>query len=108
MRLAGSTRLRREPLVGEAAGGLLGDIALEERLARAWLVAPDGRRWAGDEAIWRALYLAPVLGPLLRPLRWIPGFHLISQRVYQWVATHRRSLGCRIDHSSRHRKEADQ
>jgi predicted DCC family thiol-disulfide oxidoreductase YuxK len=97
VRLAGAAKLRREPLEGSEADRYLSDVTPERRLARAWLVAPDGRRWAGDDAIWHALYLAPVLGLLLRPLRWLPGFSSISRRVYAWVATHRRQLGCRID-----------
>jgi len=97
VRLAGEAKLRREPLIGEAADRYLSDLAPEQRLSRAWLVAPDGRRWAGDEAIWHALYLAPVLGALLIPLRSLPGFRSVSKRVYAWVATHRRQLGCRID-----------
>jgi predicted DCC family thiol-disulfide oxidoreductase YuxK len=97
VRLAGAAKLRREPLEGAEADHYLGDLTPEQRLSRAWLVAPHGRRWAGDEAIWQALYLAPVLGLLLRPLRWLPGFRPISRRVYAWVATHRRQLGCRID-----------
>ena len=97
MRLAGAAKLRRAPLVSDEADRYLGDLDPEQRLSRAWLVAPDGRRWAGDEAIWHALYLAPFLGLLLRPLRWLPGFHPLSEWVYRWVAIHRRSLGCRID-----------
>jgi predicted DCC family thiol-disulfide oxidoreductase YuxK len=97
VRLAGTKRLRRAPLLGDEADRLLSDIPPDRRLEQAWLVAPDGRRWAGPEAIWHALYLAPLLGPSLRPLRWLPGFHPISQRIYGWVATHRRSLGCRLD-----------
>ena len=97
MRLAGTEKLRRAPLLGDEADRVLGDIPPERRLDQAWLVAPDGRRWGGHEAIWHALYLSPLLGLLLRPLRWVPGFHPISERVYRWIASHRRTLGCRID-----------
>jgi predicted DCC family thiol-disulfide oxidoreductase YuxK len=97
VRLAGPERLQRAPLLGDEADRLLSDIPLDRRLEQAWLVAPDGRRWAGPEAIWHALYLAPWLGLWLRPLRCLPGFHTVSKRVYYWVASHRRSLGCRLD-----------
>jgi predicted DCC family thiol-disulfide oxidoreductase YuxK len=97
VRLAGEETLRREPLAGDVADRYLSHLTPEQRSSRAWLVAPDGRRWSGPEAIWHALYLAPRLGPLLRPLRWIPGFRPISDVVYGWIATHRNQLGCRID-----------
>jgi predicted DCC family thiol-disulfide oxidoreductase YuxK len=97
VRLVGEGKLRRAPLVSEEADRRLGDLSLEDRLARAWLVVPDGNRWGGPEAIWHALYLIPLLGPLLRPLRRLPGFHPVSERVYQWVASRRRNLGCRLD-----------
>jgi predicted DCC family thiol-disulfide oxidoreductase YuxK len=96
VRLAGKGKLRREPLIGEEADSLLSDLTPEQRLSRAWLIAPDGQRWGGDEAIWHALYLSPLLGPLLRPLRRIPGFRPISEWVYAWVARSRRQLGCQI------------
>ena len=97
MRLAGERKLRRHPLQSDEADRYLGDLTPEQRLSRAWLLAPDGRRWGGPEAIWHALYLAPVLGLLLRPLRWVPGFRPVSDIVYRWVATHRNQLGCRIE-----------
>ena len=53
MRLAGTKKLRRAPLLGDEADRVLGDIPPERRLDQAWLVAPDGRRWRGPEAIWR-------------------------------------------------------
>ena len=64
----------------------LAELSMEARLSRAWLVAPDGRRWGGAEAIWHALYLSPVLILVLLPLRWVPGFRPISEWVYAWVA----------------------
>jgi predicted DCC family thiol-disulfide oxidoreductase YuxK len=96
VRLAGEKRLRRVPLTSDEADRYLGDVDWETRLAQAWLSAPGGRRWGGAEAIWHALYRVPVLGPLLRPLRWLPGFHPLSRRVYRWVAAQRRNTGCRL------------
>lgn len=93
------------PLASREADAYLGDLDAETRSSQAWLVAPDGRRWSGAEAIWHAVYLAPVLGALLRPLRWLPGFHPISQRVYRWVAAQRRHAGCRIQQTGSHEKE---
>jgi predicted DCC family thiol-disulfide oxidoreductase YuxK len=106
VRLAGEERLRRVPLASEEADAYLGDLDVETRYSQAWLVAPDGRRWAGAEAIWHALYLAPLLGSVLRPLRWLPGFHPISRRVYRWVAAQRRHTGCRLPRTGSHEKEA--
>jgi predicted DCC family thiol-disulfide oxidoreductase YuxK len=107
VRLAGEERLRRAPLASEEADAYLGDLDSETRFSQAWLVAPDGRRWSGAEAIWHALYLAPVLGPILRPLRWLPGFHPISRRVYQWVAAQRRHTSCRLRATSSHEHEKE-
>jgi predicted DCC family thiol-disulfide oxidoreductase YuxK len=107
VRLAGNARLRRVPLISEEADQCLGDLSREQRLSRAWLIAPDGRRWGGAEAIWHALYLVPLLGLLLRPLRWLPGFHSISEQVYWWVASHRGSAACRLDQPTRGETEAD-
>ena len=97
MRLAGTEKLRRAPLLGEEADRVLCDVPPERRLEEAWLVASDGRRWHGPEAIWHTLYLSPFLALLLRPLRRAPGFHSISERVYRWVASQRRGPGCRLD-----------
>jgi len=80
------------PLRSEEAARLLRDLPAAERVRAAWLVAPDGRRWRGAEAIWHALYLAP-WGWLLRPLRLLPGFRRISDFVYDWVARHWGPLG---------------
>ncbi|MBI3910046.1 MAG: DUF393 domain-containing protein [Armatimonadetes bacterium] len=85
MCLVGEARLRLVPLRSEVAARLLEDVPAEERLRHAWLLAPDGRRWMGADAIWHTLYLAPG-GWLLRPLRRLPGFHWISDRLYDWVA----------------------
>jgi len=102
--LAGSHRLRQSPLLGAEAERFLGDVSPERRIEQAWLVSPDGRRWGGAEAIWHALYLSPALNLLLRPLRWIPGFHPIGNRVYRWVADQRDHAGCRLDSQDRQRK----
>jgi hypothetical protein len=89
--------LRRVPLLGEEADRVLNDLPPDRRLEQAWLVAPDGRRWAGPEAVWHALYLSSVLGLLLRPLRGLPGFHPLSRQLYQSISSRRRSQGCRLD-----------
>jgi predicted DCC family thiol-disulfide oxidoreductase YuxK len=107
VRLAGSDRLRRVPLLSKEADERLGELSLDERLSRAWLIAPDGRRWGGAEAIWHALYLAPLLGVLLRPLRVLPVFHPVSERVYRWVAAHRGGSACRLDRSPHGQTETE-
>ena len=85
--------IRIVPLGSEDADRHLADVDPETRFSQAWLVG-EGKRYGGHEAIWQGAYLLPG-GFLLRPLRWLPFFHPISQRVYRWVADNR-SSACRV------------
>lgn len=66
----------------------------EERARRAlYLVAPDGRRWSGAEAVARTALLLPgrwwsVLGRLLL----LPGLRQLAEVGYRWVARNRGPL----------------
>ncbi len=67
----------------EAAG-----VDRREAERAAWLVAPDGRRWAGADAAARVLRLLPgwaLAGRLLGapPVIWA------ARPVYRWIAGHR-------------------
>lgn len=87
------TRIRVFPLGGREADRVLSGVSTHDRFRQAW--GTDGRQlFAGHEAAWRALYTLPV-GGILRVLRYIPGFHWVSPRVYQWIADHR-SPTCRL------------
>lgn len=63
----------------------------EERAREAlYLVAPDGRRWYGAEAVIRLLALLPgawltAAGRLLS----LPGLRRVADRAYRWVARNR-------------------
>ena len=52
------------------------------------LVMPDGRRYEGAEAIFRALEHAPGLR-LASRLGRLPVLRWIAARVYRWIASHR-------------------
>ena len=57
------------------------------------LVALDGARWEGARALEEILAILPrwrVAAPLFR----IPGVRRVADRIYRWVATNRRHLGC--------------
>jgi len=57
------------------------------------LVARDGARWEGARAAEELLAVLPrwrVAAPLFK----IPGVRRVAERVYRWVASNRRRLGC--------------
>jgi predicted DCC family thiol-disulfide oxidoreductase YuxK len=79
--------VRIAPLSSAEADARLGHLAAEERFEQAWFAAGE-RLFAGHLAVWEGVYRVPG-GWLLRPLRWLPGFNFVSDRVYRWVAAHR-------------------
>lgn len=66
----------------------------EERARRAvYLVAPDGRRWSGAEAVARTALLLPGAGwSALGRLLLLPGLRELSEVGYRWVARNRGPL----------------
>lgn len=66
----------------------------EERARRAvYLVAPDGRRWSGSEAVARTALLLPGPGwSTLGRLLLLPGVRELADVGYRWVARNRGPL----------------
>lgn len=54
------------------------------------LIEPDGEVYKGAHAVFRLMARRPGLGGLLWLYRHAPGFSWISERIYRWVARHRR------------------
>jgi predicted DCC family thiol-disulfide oxidoreductase YuxK len=81
-------RLRFVPFQDEAAVRRFG-LALPALAAAMHLVLPDGRVFAGADAV-------PALGRLLPGKRWwawgfaVPGVRPLARRVYAWIARGRR------------------
>lgn len=72
----------------------------DEALNRAMhLVTPDGRVYRGGRAVPQILRYVPG-GFLLRPFFWIPGVPAVTDRVYDYIAARRHSLGCGSDSCS--------
>lgn len=88
MRL-GSRRIRASPIFSEEADRWIPQVSPVEREQNAYFLAPDGRLWRGDEAVWQCLYRMRG-GWALQPLRRIPGFRRASEAVYRWYADKRR------------------
>ncbi len=87
-------KIRSEPYTSPEADKVLAGVKPEERYDRAWMKIDD-RILGGYEAMWNSLYLLP-FGFILKPLRYLPGFHPISDRFYRFVADHR-SPQCRLN-----------
>jgi predicted DCC family thiol-disulfide oxidoreductase YuxK len=61
-----------------------------------YAVDANRRRYRGFFAFRRIVIAAPLLWPALL-LLYFPGARVVGPRVYSWVATNRRRLGCRFD-----------
>jgi predicted DCC family thiol-disulfide oxidoreductase YuxK len=83
-------RLRPLPLGSAEAGELLGDLEPERRAASWHLVAPDGRRHSGGDAVAPMLRLLPGGAPLAALASAAPGATRVA---YRWVSRHRGRLG---------------
>jgi predicted DCC family thiol-disulfide oxidoreductase YuxK len=70
-------------------------IPRADALRASQLVLPDGRRYAGAEAVFRALEHAPEVRGLARAGR-LPVVRRIAELVYRQVASHR-ALAARLD-----------
>jgi acetyl esterase len=70
----------------------LSDRALHEAMH---LVLPDGRVFAGGDAVPEVLRLLPV-GRWVVWIFGIPGVRWLTRRVYRWVAARRHRLGCQV------------
>jgi predicted DCC family thiol-disulfide oxidoreductase YuxK len=66
-------------------------LAHEKCMQRLHLVAPDGRVFAGVEAIVRALATRPLLGRLAL-LYFVPGLRQLLDGLYKVIAAHRYRL----------------
>ena len=81
--------------VGEAADfspaqeAQVGWLSAEDTGRSVWLLAPDGSAYGGAEAVLRLLALRPGGGGLLALYRFLPGFALLADAAYGWVARHR-------------------
>lgn len=67
------------------------EVEAAEFRAAVQLIAPDGRRWSGADAIEKVLALTP----RGRPIAWLfelPFARPIARRVYRWVARNRGKL----------------
>jgi predicted DCC family thiol-disulfide oxidoreductase YuxK len=60
-------------------------------MREAQLVAPDGRVYAGMEAVVRALMTRPLLGSLAR-IYYVPGIRQGANAFYAWIAANRYRL----------------
>ena len=58
-----------------------------------YTIAAGEPPYRGFYSFRRILWASPLLWALL-PLFYFPGVALIGERVYAWVASHRRSFGC--------------
>src|SRR5207249_6840241 len=69
------------------------DLSYAACMERLHLVAPDGRRFAGAEAVAQAVATIPVIGRLAL-LYYLPGVRPLLDRLYRLVAANRyRILG---------------
>jgi predicted DCC family thiol-disulfide oxidoreductase YuxK len=84
-------RIALVPFQDEAAVEGFG-IALPALAAAMHLVLPDGRVFAGADAVPEILRLVPAPRRWLRAGFWVPGVRPLARRVYRWVALRRRCL----------------
>lgn len=98
VRLDRKKAFRFIPLHDPEADDRLGLLSPEERMASSHLIRPDGCILSGPQGILEAVaLLLPILRPLIRLYRWLPGSSWLADRLYRWVADRRRMLGCRMN-----------
>jgi predicted DCC family thiol-disulfide oxidoreductase YuxK len=83
-------RLRAAPIQGAEGRRSLAGVPDRERLASWHLIAPDGRRWAGGEAVAQLARLLPAGAPIAFLADTFPR---TTDRLYRSVARHRGRLG---------------
>jgi predicted DCC family thiol-disulfide oxidoreductase YuxK len=82
-------RVRALPAQGKRVLDLTG-LTREQAMHEAWWIGADGARRAGAAAMLAAVRAAT--GLPLPALYRVPGFGRLADRVYRWVADHRRLL----------------
>jgi predicted DCC family thiol-disulfide oxidoreductase YuxK len=103
LRLDRERRLRPAPLQGPAAAALLADLSAEERLASWHLVAPDGARHSGGDALPALLRLLPAGRA---PAALLARFPAATDGGYRWVAAHRSGLSRPVPSRAKRRAAA--
>ncbi len=68
------------------------EVTKEEFESRVHLIEKDGKIVSGARAVFGALAAAPGRGWLLWLYLWMPGFALVSERLYCFVGSHRSVL----------------
>lgn len=98
--VASAERMRRLTRPGVLAlrdfqqPGVLADyptLTFDQCMRQAQLIAPDGRTFAGMEAVVRALMTRPLLGAVAR-LYFVPGIRHTANALYAWIAANRYRL----------------
>ena len=92
LRLAPPSQIEPVGLRSELAERLLADEPLEERLRAFHLIAPDGARWKGPDAVAPLLEHLRFLGPAASLLRRSPLAFRAASHTYHWVARNRGRL----------------
>ena len=65
------------------------EIPVESFRRAVHLILPDGAAYSGAEAVFRALALRPRGSAGLTAYRSLPGFALVTEALYAWIAAHR-------------------
>ena len=84
-------RLELVPFQAEGVGDRFPDIAEAEFREAVQVIAPDGRRWSGADAVEQALARTPKG----RPIAWLfklPFAPPVARRIYRWVARNRSKI----------------
>jgi predicted DCC family thiol-disulfide oxidoreductase YuxK len=68
------------------------DLTFDQLMARMYVIAPDGARHAGSEAVRRICARLPILWPLGFLLA-LPGIRRLWDRMYPWIAKQRYRFG---------------
>jgi len=86
-------RIRALPYQDPEVAGAFSVIPRDELESAMQLVAPDGTRRQGADAVEGILELLPGWRAFA-PVFAVPGVRCLAARVYRWVARNRRSFGC--------------